>query len=107
MRIAPNAGPIRRWKRFERGMVQERVEVIDADLSEYFDSIPHGKLLRIVARRISDGAILKLIRGWLRAPIVEPKSRGDSGGGGTGINLRRTPQGGVMTPRTQWITSSF
>jgi len=73
-------------------------ELLRKDLSGYFDSIPHRQLLRVVARRISDGAILKLIRGWLRAPIVEPQSREDSGGGGTGINLRGTPQGGVISP---------
>jgi len=42
-------------------------EIIDADLSKYFDTIPHRELLRMVARRISDGSILRLIKSWLRA----------------------------------------
>lgn len=71
-------------------------EVIDADLSGYFDSIPHRELLRLVARRVSDGRILALIKAWLRAPIVER----DSDTGRTHItgNRRGTPQGGVISP---------
>jgi hypothetical protein len=45
-----------------------RTEVIDADLSGYFDSIPHAELLRLVARRVSDGAILALLKAWLERP---------------------------------------
>jgi len=70
--------------------------VIDADLSGYFDSIPHGKLLRIVSRRISDGGILKLIRGWLKAPIVERDPR--TGKPNQKGNDQGTPQGGVISP---------
>jgi len=72
-----------------------KAEVVDADLAQYFDTIPHGKLMRQVARRVSDGAILKLIKAWLRAPIVE-----DEEGGGRTIkaNLCGTPQGGVISP---------
>ena len=51
-------------------------EVVDADLSGYFDSLPHGDLMRSVARRISDGRILRLIKMWLRAPVVEIDRRG-------------------------------
>ena len=81
------------------GLLSGRVEVIDADLSGYFDSIPHAQLLRVIARRVSDGAILKLIRGWLRAPIVEPQSDDRSGNGKSGgANRRGTPQGGVISP---------
>jgi len=71
-------------------------EVIDADLSGYFDSIPHRELLRLVARRVSDGRILALIKAWLRAPIVERDP--DTGRPTITGNRRGTPQGGVISP---------
>ena len=73
-----------------------RTEVIDADLSGYFDSIPHAELLRLVARRVSDGAILALLKAWLRAPIVERDP--DTGRPHITGNKRGTPQGGVISP---------
>jgi RNA-directed DNA polymerase len=73
-----------------------RTEVIDADLSGYFDSIPHRELLRLVARRVSDGGILALIKAWLRAPIVERDP--DTGRPTITGNRRGTPQGGVISP---------
>ena len=80
-------------------------EVIDADLAKYFDSIPHAKLMVMVAERISDGAILRLIRMWLKAPIMEVDADGTKRNiGGGKRNRKGTPQGGVMTPRTQKIT---
>jgi RNA-directed DNA polymerase len=51
-------------------------EVIDADLSGYFDSIPHFELLKSVARRISDRSMLRLIKMWLQAPVAETNERG-------------------------------
>ena len=78
------------------GLRSGRTEVIDADLSGYFDSIPHRELLRMVARRVSDGRILALIKAWLRAPIVERDP--DSGRSTTTGNRRGTPQGGVISP---------
>jgi group II intron reverse transcriptase/maturase len=73
-----------------------RTEVIDADLSGYFDSIPHRELLRLVARRVSDGRILALLKAWLRAPIVERAP--DTGRPTVTGNRRGTPQGGVISP---------
>ena len=73
--------------------------VIDADLSKYFDTIPHAKLMAVVAERICDGAILRLIQMWLKAPIVEMDKDGTKRniGGGKG-NRKGTPQGGVISP---------
>jgi RNA-directed DNA polymerase len=73
-------------------------QVIDADLSKYFDSIPHAKLIAVVAERIVDGGILHLIKQWLKAPII-----GEDGGvkkivGGGKANRKGTPQGGVISP---------
>jgi RNA-directed DNA polymerase len=62
----------------------------------FFDSIPHYRLLRIVSRRISDGQVLKLIKGWLKAPIVERDLK--TGRSHTKGNERGTPQGGVISP---------
>lgn len=74
-------------------------QVIDADLSKYFDSIPHAKLLAVVAERIVDGGILHLIKLWLKAPVIgedEDGTRKHVGGGKA--NSKGTPQGGVISP---------
>jgi RNA-directed DNA polymerase len=71
------------------------VEIIDADLSKYFDTIPHRQLMQAVARRVSDGSVLRLIKGWLRAPIVEEDQDGTQR---VLPNHCGTPQGGVISP---------
>lgn len=72
---------------------QGKTEVYDADLSKYFDTIPHDKLLITLKERISDPRLLKLITKWLRAPVCE------SGTYKSGKKNREgTPQGGVISP---------
>jgi len=72
-----------------------RTQVIDADISKYFDSIPHDKLLALVAQRVVDKNILRLIKLWLKAPVVE---EGEDGNKRYWGNLKGTPQGGVISP---------
>ena len=80
-------------------------EVVDADLSGYFDSIPHGPLLKSVSRRISDGNVLALVKSWLEAPVEETDRRGQKHRTTRNKDAHRgTPQGGVFTPPTIWQT---
>ena len=52
-------------------------EIVDADLSSYFDTLPHAELLKSVARRVVDGAMLHLIKMWLEAPVEETDEHGN------------------------------
>jgi RNA-directed DNA polymerase len=70
----------------------------NADLSKYFDTIPHGNLMRSVARRIVDRHVLRLIKLWLKVPVEESDDDGKrrlTGGKGGSCD---TPQGGVISP---------
>jgi RNA-directed DNA polymerase len=74
-------------------------EVVDADLSQYFDTIPHAQLMTSVARRIVDRDLLRLIKLWLRAPVAEGGTGGQTGRLTGGKASRQgTPQGGVISP---------
>jgi RNA-directed DNA polymerase len=73
-------------------------EVVDADLSKYFDTIPHPELLRSVARRVVDRQMLQLIKMWLQAPIEERDKQGRRRMTGGKSSRTGTPQGGVLSP---------
>jgi RNA-directed DNA polymerase len=71
--------------------------VVDADLKSYFDSIPHERLLERVQEKVSDGRVIKLLRGYLEQGVMDGLAKWTPTEG--------TPQGAVMTPFTQKITS--
>jgi RNA-directed DNA polymerase len=80
------------WKEIQSG--QEWI--VDGDLKDFFGSVDHEKLLTLVAQRVADSRVLRLIRAMLKA--------GSYGKGQLFPTERGTPQGGLMTPRTQKIT---
>lgn len=73
-------------------------DVVDADLSKYFDTIPHCELLQCVARRIVDGEVLHLIKMWLQAPVEERDENEKRRLTGGKDRHCGTPQGGVASP---------
>jgi group II intron reverse transcriptase/maturase len=76
-----------------------RMEVVDADLSGYFDSIPHAELMKSVSRRISDGSMLNLVKMWLCAPVEERDARGNRHRTTRNKDQGRgTPQGAPISP---------
>jgi len=81
-----------------RSLCRGYTDVVDADLSKYFDTIPHSELMRSVARRIVDPQMLKLIKGWLKAPVEERDEQGKRRMSGGKKSKRGTPQGGVISP---------
>jgi RNA-directed DNA polymerase len=81
-----------------RAMCQGKTDVVDADLSKYFDTIPHADLMKSVARRIADGRVLHLIKMWLQVPVEERDETGKRRWTGGKQHKRGTPQGGVISP---------
>ena len=75
-----------------------RREVVDADLRDYFTSIPHGPLMRCLFRRIVDGRMLRVIKSWLTAPVVENIDGRTTQTAEARRRKRGTPQGGVISP---------
>src|SRR5438445_2599243 len=73
-------------------------DVVDADLSKYFETIPHRELMQSVARRIVDRDVLRLIKAWLKAPVEERDEKGNRRMTGGQSSTRGTPQGGVVSP---------
>jgi group II intron reverse transcriptase/maturase len=75
-----------------------RQEVVDADLRDYFTSIPQTPLMRSLERRIADGRVLMTIKRWLTAPVVENISGRRIQTAEARRKKRGTPQGGVISP---------
>jgi len=94
----PARGAVDAVKNVHRHLCRGYTDVVDADLSRYFDSIPHDDLLKSVARRVAGGAVLRLIKLWLKAPIEERDGDGRRRIVGGKRNKRGTPQGGVASP---------
>src|SRR5712671_2057273 len=95
----PRRGAVDAVKEVHRLICRRYTDVVDADLSRYFDTIPHDELLKSVARRLVDRHVLQLIKLWLKAPIEEQDdgngTRYMTGGKGSPCG---TPQGGVASP---------
>ncbi len=85
-------------KAIHQNLKDYKVEVFDADLSGYFDTIPHNKLMILLKERIVDQRVLRLIGMWLKSPIVEEDERGKKRTFGGKKNKVGTPQGGVISP---------
>jgi len=81
-------------KQIKESLGEGRHEILDADLSSYFDTIPHDKLLILVQQRISDMRVIELITMWLKSPVEQEDGK-ITGGKST---TKGTPQGGVISP---------
>jgi RNA-directed DNA polymerase len=85
-------------EKVHRLLCQGYTDVVDADLSKYFDTIPHHELMQSVARRIVDRHMLQLVKAWLKVPVEERDERGNRHMSGGKNSKLGTPQGGVISP---------
>ena len=91
--------PNKRWSRLEELVFRGHSEVVDADLADYFGSIPHAELLKSVARRIVDRRVLHLIKMWLECSVEETDDRGRKIRTTEARDKRRgIPQGSPISP---------
>ena len=101
MPTAPGGTPSRQSIEVEELLFRGHPDVVDADLADYFGSIPHTDLLKSVARRIVDRRVLHLIKMWLECPVEETDDRGRTRRTTEARDSRRgIPQGSPLTPPT-------
>jgi group II intron reverse transcriptase/maturase len=95
----PNHNAHQALREVQRWLERGHTDVIDADLSGYFDTIPHKELMQCLARRISDSRVLRLVKQWLEAPVEETDEAGRKTRTTRNKDEHRgTPQGGVASP---------
>ena len=94
----PKRGAGEAIRQVHQHLIRGYTDVVDADLSRYFDSIPHPELMKSVSRRICDRPVLHLIRMWLKAPVEEEGEDGTRTRTGGKHSKLGTPQGGVVSP---------
>jgi len=94
----PRRGGADAIKEVHRLICRGYTDVVDADLSKYFDTIPHRDLIQCVARRIVDRHVLRLIKLWLKVPVEERDGNGRQRMTGGKSSTCGTPQGGVISP---------
>ena len=94
----PGRNAVQAVQEVHRELARGKTEVLDADLSKYFDTIPHAEMMTCLARRIADGAVLSLIKMWLKVPVEERDEKGRPRYSGGKRSKQGTPQGGVISP---------
>lgn len=94
----PGRSAVDAIKEVHQELKQGRTQVVDADLSKYFDTIPHAELMKSVARRVADKAVLHLVKMWLKVPVEERDEQGRPKYSGGKRSKQGTPQGGVISP---------
>ena len=94
----PQRGALDAVKEVRAALQRGETQVVDADVSKYFDTIPHAELMKSVMRRISDTKMLRLIKMWLKVPVEETDDRGRRTHSGGKRSKAGIPQGGVISP---------
>jgi len=94
----PGRSGVQAVQQVHQELKRGRTQVVDADLSKYFDTIPHAELMKSVARRVADKAVLHLVKMWLKVPVEERNEQGRPKYSGGKRSKQGTPQGGVISP---------
>jgi RNA-directed DNA polymerase len=94
----PGRSAVQAVQQVHQEITKGKTEVVDADLSKYFDTIPHAELMKSLARRIADAKVLHLIKMWLKVPVEERDEQGRPRYTGGKGSKQGTPQGGVISP---------